>query len=465
MIENKEKNEIKIVDISKWHKMLNWKESPNFQTCHRHDNVNDFDKEYCKSEEIENLIKNIFVLFNTPGSSNAQLMGKMGAGKTTFLHYLKRNLISNRISENIFFTIVRTGRIALDNHEKSLKTIFIDHVFKKFFKYTGHEEEYKRIIENCLDTSLCLLKLQNYYFDNDNKFNRSLVVVLDDMDTLENEEDVAKITNSFKRICGSGDKINKWVSLRENTYSHYSEELKNKFTFFQQPYTLPKVSLFEIVQKRIMAKNDNDDVKNPFSEELCNVLMKFNNESIRDSLGMFPMILENTKVPERNQSASFIQNWMKYGAITTLLKRGLIRNIHTDDFIVIYNYPLAFDLLNVIKYIKIKNQIFTTVYKIANEVRGNLINEAYHLVEEQLEMALNILIKNGLVTIDTDTERITLSSVGDIIISFRPEKYNEICKELSEDNQEDIDSEYWDILFQNVPYKQYAKSRHSTRKV
>jgi Cdc6-like AAA superfamily ATPase len=81
---------MKIVDSKKWHKILKWDYMPNFQTCHRNDEDESFEAEYYEDDEITNLLENVFNLLKSEGSSNARLTGKMGSGKTTFLHYLKR---------------------------------------------------------------------------------------------------------------------------------------------------------------------------------------------------------------------------------------------------------------------------------------------------------------------------------------------------------------------------------------
>ncbi len=449
---------IQIENIDEWYSILNWTHLPNFQTCHRHKHMEDFEAEYYKTEEINNLFRIVFDFIRTNGSSNAQFMGKMGSGKTTFLHYLRRCLITKLdISEKVYFSIIRAGRIPLNEYEEGLKILFVDVTFKKFFNHCGHKEAYDRIVEQNISYEVKLLRLQNFYLDEENKFNKHLIVVLDDIDTIHDYKDVVNITNSFKRICGSGDGVNKWVSIRETTFENYPDEVQKVFTFFQQPFTLLDVSLYNIVNKRIKAKNGESAI-NPFSEELCETILKLNDGSIRDSLGLLSMIHHYTKAPQRNQGEKFIQNWFQKSAISTLLKKHKVPNIHTEEYIVVHNYPIAYDLLNVIKYSHIKAHIFSIVDNIARRDRGNLFNGAYSLIENQLNMVLKILVKNNIVFIDTETDKITLSEKAKIIISFQQDTYNNICKDLSVKENIEVDNEYWETLNSKINYRYHAKN-------
>lgn len=454
---------IRIEDINSWYSVLKWHELPNLQTCHRHEDMEEFESEYFKTEEINNLIKIIFDFIKSGGSSNAQFMGKMGSGKTTFLHYLRRILISNPdISEKIFFSIIRTGRIPLKEHEQGLKEYFVTVTFKKLFIHCGYREIYDRIVEQDINYELKLARLQTFYLDSDNYFKKQLIVVLDDLDTIHNHTDVINITNSFKRICGSGDGINKWVSIRETTFENYPESVQKEFTFFQQPFTLPSVSLYKIINKRIKAKNGSNAI-NPFSEDLCNIIMKLKHGSVRDSLSLLATIHHHTKAPKKNQGESFIQNWFKNSAISALVKLHKIPNIHTQEYIVLHNYPIAYDMLNVIRYSHIKVHIFNIIYNIARSHRGTLFNGAYSLIENQLNMVFKILIKNEIIFIDSETEKITLSEKAKILISFQQKTYNEICKNLAIQEKLDIDNEYWEILFKHTNYKVYSQNINISR--
>lgn len=299
-----------ITKLEDWYKYLNWENKPNFDTCHRHKDFKDFKNEYYTTNELEIMIENIFHQLDSETSYNVRFMGKKGSGKTTFLHYVKRNLIENQFSEKYFFTIVRTGKVALKDYNLSLKKLFVEHVFKKFYFHCQLEDEYNRIIENSKnDIEIALQDLQTLYFNDDGiRFKKRLITVLDDLDTLKEDQDIINIVSTFKRICGSGDKINKWVSIRELTFNNYSKKVQDEFTFFQHPLKLNVTCLYEIVKKRIYAKN-NENAMNPFSKLICDDLSNLHDNSLRDSLGLLDNLLSNTRIPDKKQHQEFIQNW------------------------------------------------------------------------------------------------------------------------------------------------------------
>lgn len=446
--------------LEEWYNILNWNYKPNFDTCHRHENFDDFQKEYSTNENIEKEIKNIFYRLDSETSFNVKFMGKKGSGKTTFLHYIKRNLIQNKFSDKYFFIIIRAGRISLNEHELSLKKLFIEHVYKKFFLHSGLENEYNRILEKNNIIELTHQELQTYYFSDENiRFKKRLIVVLDDLDTLKNEQDIINLVSAFKRICGSGDKINKWVSIRETTFNSYTPNIKNEFTFFQNPITLPKVSLFEIIRKRIYAFNLTSKPINPFSERICLELTKLNDDSIRDSLGLLNNILSNAHIPEKKQSEEFIQNWLANSIPSILLGQGIVTNLHAENFISISNYPLAYDLLMIVKFEKDINDIFAILNKIANK-RGSLFNTSYIIPDKKKEKAISLLLTYELILYNEKLEIYELTNLGKFISNMNSTTYNKICKNFCNENMDNTNTEYWDILEYPISYKDEVKDRY-----
>jgi len=444
-----------IENIDDWYKVLKWRSLPNFQTCHRHPTMIEFESEYYKTSEIDNLLKIILDFIKTSGSSNAQFMGKMGSGKTTFLHYLRRCMQEdNIILGKVHFSIIRAGRIPLVEYEEGLKILFVDVTFKRFYKYCGFKEAYDRIIEQDISYELKLLKLQNFYLDNDNDFKKKLIVVLDDLDTIHEFDDVKNITNSFKRICGSGDGVSKWVSIREQTFENYPQDIQEMFTFFQQPFTLPAVSLFDVVEKRIKSKNGPAAI-NPFSKELCKKVLKIKNGSIRDALGLLSTIHHHTKPPKNKQGEKFIQNWFQKSAISTMVKEHIIPNIHSSKYMILHDYPIAYDLLNIINKVHIKLHIFYIAKRIASNKRGDLFNGKYRLMDNQLNSVLNILIDNNLVVVDKKEENIRLTEASKLIIYFQQDTYTRICKYLAVAEELDVDDIYWENLKEKIRYDLY----------
>jgi hypothetical protein len=351
------------------------------------------------------------------------------------------------------------GRVDTDDYRESLRGLIIQKSFKVFFKDAGYEDEFNRIDVQRIKKQEKINKLFDIYGDKSYPFKKSLIVVLDDMDTVKNEDDIKNIIVAFKGICGSGQAINKWVSLRETTFKNYSEELHRELTFFQQPFILPLVSLFDIVNKRISYKNTNGI--NPFSEELCKKILKLKNGSIRDALGILNMILHYTKPPQKNQSEVIIQNWFEKSAITTLLKQNEVPNIHTEEFITVFNYPIAYDVLHIIQFVHIKSHIFSITGKIATYYRGEDFDGSFRLLENQLNPILDILLSNNLIIYQHDIYKLTYKAK--IIVGFSQEHYNKTCQEISINNLEDMDDSYWDTLSKQINYKKYIEDLNISR--
>jgi len=452
---------MKIVDSKKWHNVLKWDHMPNFQTCHRNKEDESFEAEYYEDVEITNLLNNVFDLFQSEGSSNARLTGKMGSGKTTFLHYIKRIISKKAISDKVCFTIIRAGRVDTTDFRESLRGLIIEKSFKVFFKDAGYGDDFNRINEQQISRQEKINRLFYFYADSSSSFKKSLIVVLDDMDTVKDENDIKNIIVAFKGIGGSGQAINKWVSLRETTFKNYSEELHNELTFFQQPFILPQVSLFEIVKKRISYKNDNGI--NPFSNDLCKKILKLKNGSIRDALGILSMILHYTNPPQKNQSEAIIQNWFEKSAITTLLKQNEVPNIHTEEFITVFNYPIAYDLLHIIQFTHIKSHIFSITGKIATYYRGQDFDGIFRLLENQLDPILDILLSNNLITFQHNIYKLTYRAK--IIVSFSQEHYNKTCEAISKNDLEDMDESYWSTLSKQINYKKYVEDVNINRTI
>jgi len=454
---------MKIIDSNKWNDILGWTDEPNFQTCHRHKDLNNFKEEYFKSTEIDNLIANALKFITPHGSSNAKLTGKMGSGKTTFLHYLRKIIASDpSLSTKVFFYIIRSGNISPKEHHENLREIILTRAFKQFFDDANYKNQYDTIM---LDTNITdqekLLKLTTFYQDKENKFSKSLIFVLDDLDTINNEVDVINILNSFKRICGSGDSMSKWVALRDTTIDNYSYETLKELTYFVQPLVLPSVSLYDIVKQRIIAKNGVHAI-NPFSKDLCNKILKLKDGSIRDSLGVLNGFLHYTEPPKQKQAETIIQNWFEKSALTVLLKLKEIPNIHTEKFVTVFNYPVAYDLLQIIRYSHIEPHVTSIAVNIAENIRGQKFYGAFSLIENQLQTNLKILENNRLIISFKDGihKQYRLSFIGKLIVQFDQKNYTQICKKISINDLEELHDEYWNTLDKSVLYKKLAEDKN-----
>jgi energy-coupling factor transporter ATP-binding protein EcfA2 len=443
---------MKLNKIKAWYPILKWTTPINFSTCHTHDN---FEREYYKDDEIEALISNIMESLYSHGSMNARLIGKMGAGKTTFLNYLSKIISQDEtLSSSIFLSIIRASKVDdYSEYEINLQNIIIDETYRKYFYDAGFRDEFLRIFELKESSLNKITQLKKINKENQINFKKKLIVVLDDMDTLD-EIMAQKIALSFKKTLGSGS-ISKWISIRNTTYNKYSDETKKIFTFFSEQLPLPDVSLYEIIQKRIYL-NHSKETKNPFSKELCSKISQLKEGSVRDSLTTLKSTLQYIP-PKTDRAEEFIQNWFTKSAITALLKNDDIPNVHTERYISIFNYPVAYDLLNIIKFSFIKPHIFSILGNVARYDRESTVYEGkFVLLENQLEKVIKILEEDKLIKIVEGNIKLTFK--GKMIIEFGQTFYNDICMKLSKkDIEEDINEDYWLTLTKKINYKQYAE--------
>lgn len=446
---------LQTIDVENWFLTLNWEDYPNYQKCHRLE-FDKFNAEYFRSEELNSLINNIKLFLAGHGSKDVKFSGNMGAGKTTFLHYLRKSGI---VDNSWGFYIIRAGKISLTDIENSLKDIFVKDVYKIFFKEFGEEKQYDRIDESHETLSEKFSELHRFFLNNFRK--EKLIIILDDLDTILDNSNLLSIINTFKRLSGTGDKIAKWVSLRYTTYDNYPSNIQQEFTFFQQPFDLPNVPLYHIINKRINAKN-GENAKNPYSFNLCENILKLNNGSVRDSLGLLSMILQNTKPPKQIQSEEFIQNWFEKSAWSVLLKAHIIPNLHIKKYHVVYDIPLAFYVVNILKYLREREDINKAITQIINKYFKDRYIKSHHL-----ESIYTLLKQDAIIYEDELTKLFTINEKGLIIVDrIGANTYNEICKTiLNEAYKDELENDYWKNLNTTIEFKMFALGTTTVKRV
>lgn len=140
-----------------------------------------------------------------------------------------------------------------------------------------------------------------------------------------------------------------------------------------------------------------------------------------------------------------------------LLNQGVIKNLHTKNFLKLFNYPIAYDMLMIIKYENDKDDVFALLDKIGNK-RGDLINKAYIIPNNKKEKVLEILINSDLV-IHTGTN-LELSNSGKFISNMSSDNYINICEEFCKDNNDNTENEYWEVTKKSIIYKEEIKDRY-----
>jgi len=293
-------------------------------------NYNDFEKQYYCSDEIQQLEDNIIQSLKDGNTSCIKFMGTPGCGKTSFLYHLWKkscNDPSSVISKYTFF-IFHANR-ADDKSDEYIEIIRLNilKAWEQYYDECDLSDTYRRINNQNISKKEKLNLLTDFFKSHRSDFCKTLVVIIDDIDLLEDKM-AFKIASAVKKDLELASVI-LWVSIRPNTFRHYCAETKKFFNeFFPVVYTYPHVSLYKIISHRISLVS-GEEYKNPFSNTLCDEILSLLFEgNKREALANLKAILENTlpKNIRTSDSDEFIKNYIEQSAINTFITKSLLRN-------------------------------------------------------------------------------------------------------------------------------------------
>lgn len=447
----------------RWLELLKWSNLPNFGPCHILE-FEDFQNNYFISNEIKDLELNLIQVLESNNFSHLRIVGTPGLGKTTFLYYLKNKIsLNNSITEKYCFYIFHANRADDERNYKQLIREEILYALDVFYQENNQKDVFNRIFSQEITNKEKINKLTTIVKENKNIFCKKLIFITDDVDLLSNDMayNIAKTVKTDFEI----HQVVKWLSIRGTTLEKFAghPELTTLIEeFYPAQYTLPYVSLFDIIKKRIYSTNGND-AKNPYSEDLCEIIKRIANENHRGSLPLLKSVLEDNhpKGLLDHTDEKFIQNFLSRTIVKTFLNQTKIPNLHSSNFHIINNYPLLIDVLHTIAFSKTTNKTITACSKIATHDRGRFIvedlNDIFQINSTDVEEAINLLLTLNLIYKQSGN-LYNLTDKGKIIVyNISIKEYNKICFELLKNSGEKVDPEYIKICNSNINYESYAK--------
>jgi len=277
--------------------------------------------------------------------------------------------------------------------------------------------------------------LSDYFQQNRAKFKRILIFVIDDADLLENAE-VRDIVLSVLRNLALGG-VKKWLVIREGTYNGYDIETRNLVdAFFPDRRIAPETSLFDIVKYRIEKGSNSTEPKNPYSEEICYlVIERLHNGNIRESLAVLRNLLD-VIAPKRlapYADESVIQNYMNRSIINGLLTLNILPNLY-DPMYRSNMFPLPIDILMMNRYFKSSSTLMGSVNMISEyRVEHSRLlpdHKRASIRSEDFDFALEHLINLGLAE-KIEKKMIQQTKRGSLLADYIDRaNYKNLCKEL-----------------------------------
>ena len=457
--------------IRDWYPVLKWPRLPNFGNCHNLETPDIASSDYYADDKIISLIQNLFISLNeNKGHSlNIRLTGNPGAGKTSFLYHLKRLASKGHVQMKDFcFYIFHINRADPSMNKTYYEEEILTHVkraWKTLFVECNRHDEYQKLREKCRSNKELVNALTSYFKKNKPKFNKILIFVVDDVDLLKGS-DVALVSDSIlKNIeCAS---VQKWISIRHVTYDNYDAKTKKRIEeFFPAPMPFPDISLSALMNHRIKTVcqcGGINNFKNPFSESLCNDIVKPICEgNFRECLSILKYILEDNPPGELkvNTDEVFIQNYLEKAAISSFLDTHKLLNLHADIFRVNV-YPVAIDILNCAQY----HQSEGIIYAAANECMNE--RDRSVLLEENIELRLSqanflVVVKqleaHELLTRNKSQKSLNLTPKGKIHTTFvRGKSYIDQCKSR-EMTVSKNDSNYWLYSARSIDHEKIVRT-------
>lgn len=449
-----------VQSLSSWFSILGWARSPIFGPCHYLDSDDEFIKNYLSSEKLLRLEADIMQSLDDGNRSNIRFIGDPGSGKTSFLYYLKRKY---KLQKNDYVLYVFHANRADDNDNyRELTQDQIVKAWECLYKKTDNLHEFKRIDEQNIPTKQKLNILADYYLENKIKFDKYLIFVVDDVDLLSDQM-ALNITKSVKKDIELASVI-KLVSIRPCTFKNYSSETK-KFIeeFYPTTYTLPHISLHEIIKYRI-ASVSNGCGKNPYSIKLCDdILQVLFSGNKRECLSSLKSILE-TSLPKKlklEESEKFIQQYIERSSINSLIDNNIVPNIHDLHFRSVSQYPLPHDILQLCCHTKDVNIMLGALNEVAlirsrRSERLTEIKRKYQVRSNELDYSLNAMEQSNLIIID-NKKFVSLTGAGRTLSYYAArDHYQSRCKENIPISEQD--RKYWEHLGKVINYGEIVET-------
>lgn len=469
--------------IAEWLPVLNWEKIPDLGPCHNYaasGEEEEFLHRYVITEELRNFCGTLLLKLKTKriGHPVVMLEGDPGIGKTTLVYALKAH-VTNDAELNSAYTFYACHANCIDNpdwereilyHSKqALKALFSSCNQLKLLNQICADEsddvDGLRVQINRLKTCIAGEKHRN-------KFKKTLVFVLDNVDTVTDSERVIEAFELINKILEPSI-IKKWIVVRPETVRNYSIKQKKRIeSFISDHLTMPRVSLFDVVKKRISKTTGNKSKKiNPFGPDLCDELvLPLCNGNLRKGLSVLEAVLRDTPpkgFADRKTDKKIIRNYLRKCIVPVLFKENLLVNLHDIRYsIKSMEAPMAYDLLCLTKYSSQQRHLLSMLYDAIDRRNKSLSysitgrENKYTIYDHDLDNLLTLLSQDGLVIWDKRQETVILTALGNAHINIATQSYYaQLCEELGAALRS---STYWAAAEVDVSHASVAKAFSTT---
>lgn len=472
--------------LSVWMDLLNWECWPDFGNCHElvaTGELEEFYQRYLVSSELQDFSNNLaFKLKNKKNNSSSWVLisGNPGIGKTTFLYALIAHVeIDPALREKYVFSVCHANNVSGENWKLEIFR-HVKRALKKLYIECSQTDAFDRICcsgddsESSLDTQIRDLK--NFMFKEGNKnfFPKTLVFVVDNVDTVMDEE---RIISSFELINTiiepSG--IKKWIAIRPETLSRYSKPGRVRMkSFVRENMNMPVISFYDVVCKRIdNSSGGNDNPLNPFNKELCDeFIFPLCDENMRKSFDVLEKILEF--VPPKGfagktiNDSSVIANYFRNRLTRTLNEAGELVDLHKQVYRTKeIESPIIYDLLKLVPFSASSNALFAMLHDATarrNTVIGYKItgrDSTFKISATEFKESLRILNDLNMIRWDQTEDTITITQKGNALCNLATaQHYAEVCKENPDTNRSSI---YWEAANVDVSHAALVRNFATSR--
>lgn len=422
------------MSVTDWKEVLGWSSVPMFGEIHKLEARELKASYYLPANvlEVVTIIKNS--LKEGFGFTNKRIIGEPGAGKTTFIYYIKKCLSTGEPGfRDYSFHILHLNRLRAIDHIEDLVEKRTLKLLADYFEENGLSQEYHTLLKEEPQRKEQINKLEDFILYEERRFKRKLIVLVDDIDETE-ESDVEVALRYFYGLLECHH-ICKWLIVRNTTLDHYKKDFLGFIdTKFGQSIKFPRVDLHGILATRIKALNPKGG--NPFTQDICGRLVEIFNLDLRQACAAVPSFLEQVSpLPSGTYSDSFIGQYFGKNFSRVMTASQVFPNIYYSS--QLRYIPLEKDVLCVIalynefpkEYLVKLANYYREAYK--THSKGRYSGEAYiiNFDMRHINNAIEYLKNHRLVESESGGLQYSrLTSRGMSLAQFVGERvYNEYC--------------------------------------
>ncbi len=444
--------------VDEWFPILGWTDLPNFGLIHTLPEAKQFIANYYAPAEVERVLHNFFVgLRGEYQLLNLRIMGAPGAGKTTFLYYLKALLEINPelvVSARYYIHIAHVQALIYEG--KVDENEVLEDILKAFTEFFNHSglSEIAEDFNGEGTTKRRVRKFTDFYKDNKKKFRKILVYALDDVDNATDDQvlDVSRFLYEHLEVAS----VKKWLSIREVTYNAiYSAQTRDYLqNFYTDRLPFPSISLYGLMSFRISKLGKG--AKNPFSEALCQIVEDVHLGHLRLCLSTLRNLIMDIQPKgfKVGTDIAVIRKYMEKSSYITFFRHGVFPNIHDPIYRMFKNIPTLTEILLLLKHTSRTDEFLLGILNDVISAKVSSIpdmrNTEYRITSSDFNDSIKFLIDHELIT-KTGKARCILTSKGEMTCAVANTPYFIGLSQEAMGHPVDMDL-YWKIVKMRVDY-------------